>query len=253
MTLRDESNIWKLFIGFILSVLTMNDYVSTHRIFLTPQTANAHIIKENQTVNKELKEQQEKVGQLLVENSKHTMISMQHRREIEMSAMREGLLKERVDKLNEENVNLRHFAERNSKNTSLGNLLKAGSSTNSLVSSLSGVFGGDSMGNLSKRSSSQFGSQSGLGNAHSKRSASANQMIRANSYGLKRSTSAAVVGNSSFLGNAASRSSFGHNSAPAPGRGGNASWDLAGPAAPMGGMGGSGANMFLSILEGEAM
>lgn len=226
----------------------MNDHASTYRIFLPPQTTNAYIVKENQTLNKELKEQQGKVGQLLVDNSKHTMASMQLRRELEMSGMREGLLKGRVDKLNEENVNLRHFAERNGR--SLGNLLKAGSSTNSLVSSLSGVFGGDSMGNLSKRS----GSQSGLGSAHGNRSASANQMSRANSYGLKRSTSAAVVGNSSFHGNAASHSSF-HQSAPS-GQGGNASWDVPGPAAPMGGgmgMGGSGANMFLSILEGEAM
>ena len=227
----------------------MNDHASTDRIFLPPQTTNAYIVKENQTLNKELKEQQQKVGQLLVDNSKHTMASMQLRRELEMSGMREGLLKGRVDKLNEENVNLRHFAERNGR--SLGNLLKAGSSTNSLVSSLSGVFGGDSMGNLSKRS----GSQSGLGSAHGNRSASANQMSRANSYGLKRSTSGAVVGNSSFHGNAASRSSM-HHSAPS-GQGGNASWDVPGPAAPMGGGmgmgGGSGANMFLSILEGEAM
>ena len=124
-------------------MLTLNDHVSTYRIFLPPQTTNAYIVKENQTLNKELKEQQGKVGQLLVDNSKHTMASMQLRRELEMSGMREGLLKGRVDKLNEENVNLRHFAERNGR--SLGNLLKAGSSTNSLVSSLSGVFGGDSM------------------------------------------------------------------------------------------------------------
>ena len=62
--------IWRLMLirGSILFVLTMNDFL-TRRIFLPAlQTANAHIIRENQTLNNELKEQQEKTGQVLVES-----------------------------------------------------------------------------------------------------------------------------------------------------------------------------------------
>ena len=161
-------------IAGILFVLTINDYQ-----FPTPQTANAHIIRENQTLNNELTEQQTKTGQLLVENIKHKMASIQLRRELKISTMREGLLKKRVDKLNEENVNLRHFAERQTKHTSLGNLLNAKESANGLLSSLSDLFGGDSMGDFKKPPT--------------------------NSYGLKSSASGAIAGTSSFHGNTAAR------------------------------------------------
>ena len=197
--------------------------------FLPAQTANAHIIRENQTLNNELTDQQTKTGQLLVENTKHKMASIQLRRELEMSAMRERLLKERVDKLNEENVNLRHFfAERQTKCP----LLKAKDSANSLLSSLSDLFGGDSMGDFKK--------QHGASSNPSSRCASATRLSRANSYGLKKCASAAIAGTSSFHGKTNGRVSFNH--------GGNATWDVAGSVAPMGEM-----NMFRGILEGETM
>ena len=136
--------------------------------------------------------------------------------------MREGLLKKRVDKLNEENVNLRHFAKRQTKHTS----------ANGLLSSLSDLFGGDSMGDFKKR----HGASSNPGS----RSVSATHLSRANSYGLKSCASAAIAGTSSFHGNTDAHASFNH--------GGNATWDVHGSAAPIGGM-----NMFRGILEGEAM
>ena len=173
-------------------MLTINDYQ-----FPTPQTANAHIIRENQTLNNELTEQQTKTGQLLVENIKHKMASIHIRRELKISTMREGLLKKRVDKLNEENVNLRHFAERQTKHTSLGNLLNAKESANGLLSSLSDLFGGDSMGDFKKR----HGASSNPGS----RSVSATNLRRANSYGLKSCASGAIAGTSSFHGNTAAR------------------------------------------------
>ena len=197
--------------------------------FLPPQTANAHIIRENQTLNNELTDQQTKTGQLLVENTKQKMASIQLRRELDMSVMWERLLKERVDKLNEENVNLRHFfADRQTKCP----LLKAKDSANSLLSSLSDLFGGDSVGDFKK----QHGASSNPGS----RCASATHLSRANSYGLKKCASAAIAGTSSFHGKTNGRVSFNH--------GGNATWDVAGSAAPMGEM-----NMFRGILEGEAM
>ena len=147
--------------------------------------------------------------------------------------MREGLLKKRVDKLNEENVNLRHFAERQTKHTSLSNLLNAKESANGLLSSLSDLFGGDSMGDFKKR----HGASSNPGS----RSVNATNVSRANSYG-KRCASAAIAGTSSFHGNTAARASFSHGTCS------NASWDVPGSAAPIGGM-----NIFLGILEGEAI
>ena len=199
-------------------MLTINDY-----LFPTPQTANAHIIRENQTLNNELTEQQTKTGQLLVENTKHKMASIQLRRELETSTMREWLLKKRVDKLNEENANLRHFAKRQTKHTS----------ANGLLSSLSDLFDGDNMGDFKKR----HGASSNPGS----RSVSATHLSRANSYGLKSCASAAIAGTSSFHGNTAARASFSHGTCS------NASWDVPGSAAPIGGM-----NIFLGILEGEA-
>jgi len=164
------------------------------------KTVNAHIIRENQTLNNELTGQQTKTGQLLVENIKHKMASIQLRRELNISTMREGLLKKRVDKLNEENVNLRHFAERQTKHTSLGNLLNAKESANGLLSSLSDLFGGDSMGDFKKR----HGASSNPGS----RSVSATNLTnlsRANSYVLKSCASGAIAGTSSFHGNTAAR------------------------------------------------
>ena len=111
--------------------------------------------------------------------------------------MREGLLKKRVDKLNEENVNLRHFAERQTKHTSLGNLLNAKESANGLLSSLSDLFGGDSMVDFKKR----HGASSNPGS----RSVSATNLRCANSYGLKSCASGAIAGTSSFHGNTAAR------------------------------------------------
>ena len=183
------------------------------------------------------------------------------RRDLHLSVKREGSWKERVDELHEENVQLRHSAEKRT-NSSLSNLLHAKSSAGSLVSSLSGLFGGDD-GDSPRRQDPS----------------TPTRLSRSNSYGLKRaaSTPASIArpggGSSerrpsrggsvhplSSSSCVAAGRGWGNHSTPANESRGNSTWaqsdvtkmSFSAAATARGVHGGrQGANMFLSILEGE--
>jgi len=195
------------------------------------------------------------------------MDSLRVRRDLHMSVKREDSWKERVNELHDENVQLRHSSENRSSNPLLGNLLRAKTSTGSLVPALSSLFGVDSVGDVQRRHG-----PSGTGTSTSTR------LSRANSYGLQRTASAPV--NVARPGGGAASSTchpsrprrtgsvhpssssgalgMGNHSMAASGTRGNSTWaqsNIAGrplhvsSAAVAGGKDGPGANMFLSILE----
>ena len=181
------------------------------------------------------------------------------RRDLHLSVKREGSWKERVDELHEENVQLRHIAvKRTNSSLQLSNLLHAKSSAGSLVSSLSGLFGGAD-GDSPRRHEPS----------------SSTRLSHSNSYGLKRAVSTPsgmdrpndVLSERQRTSRGGSVHPLSASSCVAAGRGldnhsmsanesrGNSTWDtspLFAANAVRGVHGGRpGANMFLSILEGE--
>ena len=185
------------------------------------------------------------------------------RRDLHLIVKREDSWKERVDELHEENVQLRHSAEKRT-NSSLSNLLRAKSSAGSLVSSLSGLFGADDDGDSPRRHEPS----------------TSTRLSRSNSYGLKRAVSTPTgiarpsgalserrtsrggsvhpLTSSSYV--AAGRAGWGNHSMQANESRGNSTWDQSdvakmpvSAATTARGMHGGrpGANMFLSILEGK--
>lgn len=190
------------------------------------------------------------------------MESMTVRRDLHLSVKREDSWKERVDELHEENVQLRHSAEKRA-NSSISNLLHAKSSAGSLVISLSGLFGGDD-GDSPKQYEPS----------------TSTRLSRSNSYGLKRavSTPTGIARPSGALSerrtprggsvHPLSSSSYvaagcgwgGNHSMQANESRGNSTWEQSdvakmpfSAATTAKGMHGGrpGANMFLSILEGK--
>lgn len=184
------------------------------------------------------------------------------RRDLHLSVKREDSWKERVDELHEENVQLRHSAEKRA-NSSISNLLHAKSSAGSLVISLSGLFGGDD-GDSPKQYEPS----------------TSTRLSRSNSYGLKRavSTPTGIARPSGALSerrtprggsvHPLSSSSYGaagcgwggNHSMQANESRGNSTWEQSdvakmpfSAATTAKGMHGGrpGANMFLSILEGK--
>ena len=179
------------------------------------------------------------------------------RRDLHLSVKREGSWKERVDELHEENVQLRHIAvKRTNSALQLSNLLTpAKSSAGSLVSSLSGLFGGADGDSPQRHEPS-----------------TSTRLSRSNSYGLKRAVSTPSGRTCTSRGGSVHPLSASSCVATCTGGGwdnhsmsanesrGNSTWDPSPLSAAStvrsvrgayGGRPGAGANMFLSILEGE--
>lgn len=207
------------------------------RLFsLVSQTANAYIVKENQTLNKELRAVETKVGQLLVENSKLKIESVKLRRDLLMSVQREDSWKERVGELHEENVQLRHFAGKGT-SSSFNSLRHAKNSAGSLVASLSGVFGGGYDDSPRRPGPTPC-----------------NRLSSSNSYGLKRAVSSPISMAMTRPLSSSSNRTWGNTSMPATASSGNSTWTkpnvAAGPSSAVAGdEDRTGADMFLAILE----